>query len=106
MKSGKVLLGILAGAAAGAIAGILFAPDKGSRTRRQIIDKSEDYADGLKEKFDTLAVSLSSKYNSAMEEVDSLVAKGKSKYNKAMLEVDQIISNGKSKIVDQKNENA
>ncbi|MBL7971614.1 MAG: YtxH domain-containing protein, partial [Prolixibacteraceae bacterium] len=51
MSSGKVLLGVLAGAAAGALIGILFAPDKGSETRRKIAEKGEDYVDGMKEKF-------------------------------------------------------
>ena len=32
MSTGKVVLGTLAGLAIGAIAGILFAPDKGSKT--------------------------------------------------------------------------
>lgn len=105
MKSGKVLLGVLAGAAVGAIAGILFAPDKGSRTRKQIMDKSEDYAEGLKEKFEDMTTNLTKKYSNAMQEVDSLVAKGKNKYNQAMHEVDQLVTNGKNKIVDQKNEN-
>ena len=36
MKSGKVLLGVLAGAAAGALLGILFAPEKGTKTRKMI----------------------------------------------------------------------
>lgn len=31
MKSGKVVLGLLAGVAAGALAGILFAPAKGTK---------------------------------------------------------------------------
>ena len=106
MKSGKVLLGVLAGAAVGAIAGILFAPDKGSRTRKQIVDKGEDYADGLKEKFDEMTAGISKKYNNAMQEVDGLVAKGKNKYNQAMLEVDQAMSNGKNKLDDAKNQNS
>ena len=32
MKSGKVVVGVLFGLAAGALMGILFAPDKGTRT--------------------------------------------------------------------------
>ena len=45
MKTGKVVLGTLAGLAIGALAGILFAPEKGSTTRQQIKDKSDDYAE-------------------------------------------------------------
>ena len=47
MNTGKVLLGVLAGVAAGALVGILFAPAKGSRTRKRIYKKGEDYAEGL-----------------------------------------------------------
>ena len=52
MSSGKVLLGLLAGVAAGALLGILFAPDKGAVTRKKITKKSDEYADALREKFD------------------------------------------------------
>jgi gas vesicle protein len=51
MSSGRVFLGLLAGVAAGALLGVLFAPDKGSVTRRNIAQKSEDYVDDLKMKF-------------------------------------------------------
>ncbi len=51
MSSGRVLLGLLAGVAAGALLGVLFAPEKGSVTRRNIAKKSEDYVDDLKTKF-------------------------------------------------------
>ena len=48
MSTGKVILGSLAGLAIGAIAGILLAPEKGSITRKKIMDKGDDYADELK----------------------------------------------------------
>ena len=50
MARGRIILGVLAGVAAGALIGILFAPDKGSSTRKKIVDKGEDYVDNLKEK--------------------------------------------------------
>ena len=36
MSTGKVITGIVAGMAAGAVLGILLAPDKGSETRKKI----------------------------------------------------------------------
>lgn len=54
MSRGKIILGILAGAVAGSIIGILFAPDKGTETRKKIIHKGEEYADNLKEKVNGL----------------------------------------------------
>lgn len=50
MKTSRVILGILAGAAVGAIVGILFAPDKGTNTRKKFAKKGEDFAEDLKEK--------------------------------------------------------
>jgi len=43
----KVLLGVLAGIAAGAALGILFAPDKGSETRRKLAKSGTDIKDKL-----------------------------------------------------------
>jgi gas vesicle protein len=42
MNSGKMILGLIAGVSIGAIAGILMAPDKGSATRRKIVDHTND----------------------------------------------------------------
>ncbi len=41
MSNTKTILGILGGAAVGAIAGVLFAPDKGYKTRRKIKKESQ-----------------------------------------------------------------
>jgi gas vesicle protein len=84
MKSEKVLLGILAGIAGGAILGILFAPEKGVRTRRNIVDKSGDYADDLKDKFNDYVNSMTQKYEKAWHEAEGVVAEGKAKYAELM----------------------
>lgn len=49
MANTKLVLGFIAGAAIGAIAGILMAPDKGDATRKKIIDRSVDLKDSVKE---------------------------------------------------------
>lgn len=69
MSSGKVVLGVLAGLAAGAILGILFAPDSGENTRKKIVRKSEGYIDDLKEKFNEFVDHVAEKVEKAKEEV-------------------------------------
>ncbi len=50
MKTGKVLLALLGGAAAGLALGILFAPAKGSETREKLMDGFDGLTDNLKGK--------------------------------------------------------
>lgn len=50
-NNGKIALAFAAGVIAGAIAGVLFAPDKGSETRRKFSEKGRKMADDLKEKW-------------------------------------------------------
>jgi len=69
MTTGKVLLGVLAGVAAGAILGILFAPDKGSVTRKKISKKSKDYADAVKDKFNNIVEGASDKFSKMSESI-------------------------------------
>jgi len=49
-NTGKLIGALLLGAAIGGALGILFAPDKGSETRKKILSKSDDLTDALKEK--------------------------------------------------------
>jgi gas vesicle protein len=78
MNSGsKVLLGVLAGAAAGAILGVLFAPEAGTETRRRLGEGSRDVANNLKARFSDLVDNIADKYESAREGASDLIDRGK-----------------------------
>ena len=79
MSSGKLLLGVLAGVAAGAALGILFAPDKGTETRKKITKKGEDYVDGIKEKFNGLIDDLTKKMDGVQAKANEMAGNAKSK---------------------------
>jgi len=79
MSSGKVLLALLAGVAAGALLGVLFAPDKGSGTRKKFSRKGEDYAEELTEKFNELITGFKEKFADVKEEVSDIAEKVKTK---------------------------
>ena len=96
-NSSRTFITFLAGVATGAAIGILYAPEKGTRTRRKILDKRDDYADGLKDKFDEFVDSLNKKYQSTVNDVENIVSKGKSKYESAMLEVNELVAKDRSK---------
>lgn len=73
--SGKILAAVAAGIAAGAVLGILFAPDKGTETRRKISEQGKKIADGIKikfnkgkEKFNDLKEDIEQKVKEKMEE--------------------------------------
>lgn len=87
MKSGKVFLGLLAGVAAGAVLGILFAPDKGTNTRKKMMEKGDDYAGAVKEKFDELLETINDKYESTKAVVTELVSKEKKMYDETKKEL-------------------
>ena len=54
MKTSNVVLGVITGAAVGALIGVLFAPDKGSNTRNKIYKKGENWMGEAKGKVDHL----------------------------------------------------
>lgn len=74
MKPNKVVLGVIGGVAVGAILGVLFAPHKGSKTRKKILNKGKDYADELKSKFDGVLESVTGKYDSLLHEAKEYVS--------------------------------
>ena len=50
-NTSKIFIAAAAGAVAGAILGVLFAPDKGSETRKKIADQKKKIAGDIKNKF-------------------------------------------------------
>lgn len=87
MNSGKILLGVLAGVAAGATLGILLAPDKGSTTRHKITKKGNDYVDGLNEKFNDFIDSMTRKFEKMKDEAARLAENGKAKVEEVEVKV-------------------
>lgn len=69
-NTGKVIGAIFLGAAIGGAIGILFAPDKGSETRRKISKKGNDLTDAVKEKFDAIV----DKFKKEVEDVKGQAA--------------------------------
>jgi gas vesicle protein len=69
MRSGNFLWGLVAGAAAGAILGVLFAPDKGTDTRQKIAKKSGEYADAIKGKFNDYLHTIAKKIEDSQREM-------------------------------------
>ncbi|PKB18207.1 YtxH domain-containing protein [Flavobacterium sp. 5] len=82
MSTGKVVLGTAAGLAVGGILGILFAPEKGSVTRKQIIDKGNDYADDLKSKYNGIADTLKEKMKAVKKEAKDITEIGIDDFDK------------------------
>jgi len=66
-KNNSSLIALFAGALVGLGLGILFAPDKGSKTREKIKDKMDDLKEEAKEKF-------SSKKDNVKETIDELIS--------------------------------
>lgn len=69
-KNANTIAAILAGAAIGAGIGILFAPDKGSKTRAKIKEGFDDATDNLKDSLSAGSDVLREKFTNAKENLD------------------------------------
>lgn len=72
-NNSKILLGFLFGAAVGGALGILLAPDKGSETRKRIVEKGNDLGDSLSGFSDT----VKDKFNDVVDGVKSTFSKSR-----------------------------
>ena len=74
-STSKVIIGALAGVAAGVAIGLLFAPEKGTETRKKIGDGYKDLTDTWKEKFNDLVRGVKDEYSAAKEKGSDLADK-------------------------------
>lgn len=83
MSSKKVVVGVVAGVvtgvAAGALLGILFAPKKGSETRKKIHKLVGEFGNLAKEKFNDLLDGIIEKFEGSKDEVSKLTQKVETK---------------------------
>lgn len=76
-RTSKIITAFAAGAAAGAILGILFAPGKGSDTREKIKDKAKKLSGDLEDKL----CKAEQKIKDLKEEIESAVKEKTEKFS-------------------------
>ena len=90
-KKTNTLLAFVSGAAVGAAAGILFAPEKGRETRYWLSYRLEKYRDTLSDLTEQLMDGRDSSLSSAKTEGQRVIQDAKDKAEKLLGDVDSLI---------------
>lgn len=85
------LITFLAGAATGAILGILYAPDKGTNTRDKLSYKLDKYKEKLQELINDLIDSREMVESEAKSEGERIINDAKEKAERLLDDVDELI---------------
>ncbi len=66
---------LIFGAAAGAVLGVLFAPDKGSVTRKKLLFEGDDLTDAMNEKFDEFIAGVTQEFETVKNKAHQMIKK-------------------------------
>ncbi len=91
-NSGNAILAFLLGAAAGSVAGILFAPDKGSNTRDKLSYRLHKYRRSLEDLLDDLVSERNGAFSEAKSHGEKVVNDAREKAEKLLEDVDELLS--------------
>ena len=101
--SSKTIAAIIAGAAVGAAIGILFAPDKGSKTRTKIKEGIDDAKHNLQDSFEASSEVLREKFTGATQNLDGTL---NDLLSNVSHKTEEVITFLESKLADLKAQNA
>jgi gas vesicle protein len=90
MSTSKVLLGVVVGLAAGAMAGILMAPDSGSNTRKKLSDRGQGMVDDLKGKFNDFLDGFMSHVETVKDDASDIADRAKNKIGETVKKVGNV----------------
>ena len=102
-KTNSSIIALLAGAAIGAGLGILFAPDKGSKTREKIKDGLDDIKNQAQNKLDSIEDETKEKFSRTKEDLKETV---ESLLSNSSYKAEEAISFLEEKLAELKRENA